>query len=93
MRLSLDLSAKPPQFRVVFEQICRNAISPQALALNGQEQAARPRMKNDTGLFGIILSGIVALAALVFIVSGGALGGKTTVDGDKDLPPIADSSK
>jgi hypothetical protein len=50
-------------------------------------------MKNDTGIFGIILSGIVALAALLFIVSGGSLGGKTTVEGDKDLPPIADTSK
>jgi hypothetical protein len=46
-------------------------------------------MKNETGQFGIILGGIVALAALLFIVSGGSLGGKTTVDGDKDLPPIA----
>jgi len=46
-------------------------------------------MKNDTGHFGLILGGIVAIAALVFIFSGGELGGKTTVNGDQDLPPIA----
>ena len=46
-------------------------------------------MKNDTGTFGLILGGIVALAAVVFIFSGGVLGGKTVVNGDQDLPPIA----
>jgi hypothetical protein len=46
-------------------------------------------MKNDTGTFGLILGGIVVLAAAVFIFTGGVLGGKTTVDGDEDLPPIA----
>lgn len=46
-------------------------------------------MKHDTGTFGLILGGIVAVAAIVFIFSGGSLGGKTTVDGDEDLPPVA----
>jgi hypothetical protein len=46
-------------------------------------------MKNDTGNFGLILGGLVALIAVIFIFSGGALGGKTTVSGDEDLPPIA----
>jgi hypothetical protein len=29
------------------------------------------------------------VAAAIFIFSGGELGGKKTVEGDKDLPPIA----
>ena len=50
-------------------------------------------MKNGTGLLGIILGGIVAVAALLFIFSGGSLGGKTTVEGDRDLPPIANTGR
>ncbi len=46
-------------------------------------------MKTDNGTFGLIVGGIVALAAAIFIFSGGELGGKTIVDGDEDLPPIA----
>jgi hypothetical protein len=46
-------------------------------------------MKHGNGAFGLIIGGIVALGALLFILSGGALGGKTTVLGDQDLPPIA----
>jgi len=46
-------------------------------------------MKNENGFFGLVVGGVVALAALLFIFSGGTLGGKTTVEGDQDLPPIA----
>ena len=46
-------------------------------------------MKQDNGTFGLIVGGLVALAAVVFIFSGGELGGKKTVEGDEDLPPIA----
>ena len=46
-------------------------------------------MKTDNGFFGIIIGGIVAVAAAIFIFSGGELGGKKTVEGDQDLPPIA----
>jgi hypothetical protein len=46
-------------------------------------------MKTDNGTFGLILGGLVALAAVIFIFSGGELGGKKTVEGDQDLPPIA----
>ena len=46
-------------------------------------------MKNETGTWGLILGGLVALAAVLFIFSDGSLGGKTTVSGDRDLPPIA----
>jgi len=50
-------------------------------------------MKSDRGKFGVVLSGIVALAAIVFIFSGGWLGGKTTIEGDQDLPPVADTGQ
>ncbi|MGB9365772.1 MAG: hypothetical protein WCE79_07150 [Xanthobacteraceae bacterium] len=41
-----------------------------------------------TGLFGMLLAGVVVLAAGVFIISGGQLGGKKQVAGDADLPPV-----
>ena len=46
-------------------------------------------MNQDNGTFGLILGGLVALAAVIFIFSGGELGGKTVINGDEDLPPIA----
>jgi hypothetical protein len=49
-------------------------------------------MNQDNGTFGWIIGGIggiVAVAAAIFIFSGGELGGKKTVEGDRDLPPIA----
>jgi hypothetical protein len=49
-------------------------------------------MKSEGGTFGIIIGGLVAVAAIVFILSGGELGGKKTIDGDQDLPPIAGST-
>ena len=48
-------------------------------------------MRHENGTFGIILGGIVAVVAALFILSGGELGGKKTVEGDQDMPPIADS--
>ena len=48
-------------------------------------------MRHDNGTFGIILGGIVAVVAALFILSGGELGGKKTIEGDEDMPPIADS--
>ncbi len=41
------------------------------------------------GTFGLLVGGIVAIAAVVFILSGGELGGKKVISGDDDLPPIA----
>jgi hypothetical protein len=46
-------------------------------------------MKQDNGNFGLLVGGIVALAAMIFIFGGGELGGKTVINGDQDLPPIA----
>jgi hypothetical protein len=50
-------------------------------------------MQKDSGFFGLIVGGIVALAAILFIVSGGEFGGKKTVEGDEDLPPIASNNQ
>ena len=54
-----------------------------------RKEEKKKSMKKDNGTFGIILGGLVALAAIIFIFSGGELGGKKTIDGDDDLPPIA----
>ena len=45
-------------------------------------------MKEDNGTFGIIVGGLVALAAVIFI-SAAANSAAKPVEGDQDLPPIA----
>ncbi len=50
-------------------------------------------MKEDNGTFGIIVGGLVAWAAVIFIFGGGELGGKTVINGDQDLPPIATADR
>jgi hypothetical protein len=50
-------------------------------------------MKTENGTFGLIIGGIVALAAAIFIFSGGELGGKKTVESDQDLPPVATTDR
>jgi hypothetical protein len=51
-------------------------------------------MKNDGhGTFGIIVGGVVAAIAVMFILTGGELGGKKTVEGDQDLPPVTTTDK
>lgn len=45
------------------------------------------------GTFGIIIGGVVAAIAVIFILSGGELGGKKTVEGDQDLPPVTTTDK
>ena len=47
--------------------------------------------KDRNGTFGIIIGGVVAVIAVIFILTGGELGGKKTVQGDQDLPPVATS--
>ena len=46
-------------------------------------------MRAQNGTFGLIVGGIVAFAAALFIISGGELGGKKVVEHDADLPPVA----
>ena len=50
-------------------------------------------MKQNNGMFGLIIGGLVALAAVFFILSGGELGGKTVINGDQDLPPVASADQ
>jgi len=49
--------------------------------------------KDSNGTFGILIGSVVAVIAAIFILSGGELGGKKTVEGDQDLPPISTTDK
>ena len=44
--------------------------------------------RRSNSFLGVVLGGIVAVAAIVFVLSGGELGGEKKVQGDHDLPPI-----
>jgi len=46
-------------------------------------------MEKQKGSIGLMLGALVAVVAFAFIVTGGTYGGKKTVDGDEDLPPVA----
>ena len=50
-------------------------------------------MDREFGTFGLVLGAIVVVAAALFIFSGGELGGKKTVEGDQDMPPIATTDR
>ena len=47
----------------------------------------------STGTLGLMLGGLCALAAMVFIITGGQLGGVKEIKSDADLPPIASPEK
>ena len=46
-----------------------------------------------TGTIGLMLGGALAIVAMVFILTGGQLGGVKDVKGDADLPPVATGKK
>ncbi len=48
---------------------------------------------NRNGTLGLILGGIIALAAAIFILTGGEYGGKKTVQSDDDLPPVTNQAQ
>jgi hypothetical protein len=50
-------------------------------------------MNKETGTFGILIGGVVAVVAALFLLTGGELGGKKTIDGDQDLPPVATADR
>jgi hypothetical protein len=50
-------------------------------------------MDSSPRAFGLVIGGIVAVIAAIFIFSGGELGGKKTVESDRDLPPIASTDR
>jgi len=62
----------------------RNALTEPMMPDNKQNAA--------NGALGIILAGVAIAAAAVFILTGGELGGKKTVRGDADMPPVASNS-
>jgi hypothetical protein len=46
----------------------------------------------NAGLFGLVLGGVAVLAAAVFILTGGELGGEKKIKGDADLPPVTSTA-
>jgi len=48
--------------------------------------------KRSDSYLGVALGGIVAIAAMAFVLSGGEWGGKKKVEGDDDLPPVVSTS-
>ena len=50
-------------------------------------------MTDNKGALGLLLGGIFAVAAAVFILTGGELGGEKKIHSDADLPPIASGTK
>jgi hypothetical protein len=83
-------SSKPPKFCNDFCRFC--ACRPPEPGTYGRRWIDVMN-KDNNGIFGIIVGGVVAAIAAMFILSGGELGGKKTVEGDQDLPPIATVDK
>lgn len=50
-------------------------------------------MEKQSGGLGLIVGAIVFVVAAIFLLSGGELGGKKTVEGDHDLPPVATADR
>jgi hypothetical protein len=48
--------------------------------------------KRLDGYLGAVLGGLVAVAAVAFLLSGGEWGGEKKVEGDKDLPPVTSTT-
>ncbi len=84
-------STKWPEFCMVFRRNCRPDFVRKDL--NARGRRLDDVMNKDNGFFGLIGGGIVAVTAAIFVFSGGEFGGKKTVDGDQDLPPIATTDR
>jgi len=50
-------------------------------------------LKGSDGYLGALLGGLVAVAAVAFLLSGGEWGGNKKIGSDDDLPPVATTSK
>lgn len=50
-------------------------------------------MEKQSGNLGLIVGAVVFVMAAIFLFSGGELGGKKTIDGDQDLPPVATADR
>jgi hypothetical protein len=44
--------------------------------------------REPTGNLGVILGALIAAAFAIFLLNGGEHLGKTTINGDDDLPPV-----
>jgi len=82
-----------PNFCMAFGQIRSAYIAhlEQAALCGRLDNVMKTEHNNSGGTFGLIVGGVVALAAAIFIFTGGDLGGKKSIDGDQDLPPVAAS--
>jgi hypothetical protein len=72
---------------------CRFTLKPQPEQRASDERWMDIMKDDSTGTFGIIVGGVVAAIAVIFILTGGELGGKKTVEGDQDLPPVTTTDK
>lgn len=64
--------------------------------VNALTYTERTMADNDNrrkGTIGLILGGIIAVAAAAFILTGGDLGGAKKVTSDSDLAPVAPGKK
>jgi hypothetical protein len=68
-----------------FLELSEHSRAGRVVASNSRNSA----MEKQKGGIGLMLGALVAVAAFAFIVTGGTYGGKKTVDGDEDLPPVA----
>ena len=70
-------------------------VSPGARLQEFQSRGGRlGRVINtDNRFFGINFGSIVVVAIVIFIFSGGELGGKRTIESDDDLPPVTTTDK
>jgi hypothetical protein len=59
----------------------------------GVSQGLAERAMTDNSWYTLIVGGIVAVGAIIFLMSGGDLGGKKTISGDSDLPPISTADR
>jgi hypothetical protein len=52
-------------------------------------EVAMPDNRPSSGNLGAILGALIALALAIFLLNGGEHLGKTTINSDADLPPVA----
>jgi hypothetical protein len=67
----------------------RNRAGREALARQIHKTELAMSGNGSNGYFGVLIGGLVAAAAVAFLLTGGEFGGKKTVYGDDDLPPVA----
>lgn len=56
---------------------------------NRPEEPVRGNEEPSRGNMGLLLGGVLVAAAVVFMLTGGQLGGVKEIRSDADLPPVA----